>query len=323
MDGRPIDRREILHHLLALTSGLLVTSTACSPGRGDDAPAELPRRKLGRTGVELPILGLGGQHVGNCWTEWAARSLVEAALEEGVRFFDNGQWYRDGKAERWVGAALRGVRKDVFLMTKTYAPETRSAESAKAHLEGSLSRLGTDYLDLWQLHAILNPEDVDRAFGKGGAMEYVLEARATGVVRYVGVTGHVNPATHLRALHHFDQGMAFDTMQLPINPIDFHQASFQREVLPSLVERGIGVLAMKTSASGALIKRDLCTVEECLRYVAALPVSVLVVGMDSVREIRENARILRTRPPMGSVEMQALQERLKPKADLSLEWYKA
>jgi len=215
----------------------------------------------------------------------------------------------------------------VFLMTKTFAPQERSADSARRHLEGSLRRLRTDRLDLWQLHAIASPDDVDRAFAPGGAMEAILQARDEGVVRFVGVTGHARPDAHLRALEHFDRGMRFDTVQMPVNPIDALQQSFQRQVLPSLNARRLGVLAMKTSASGALVKQGICSHAECLRYVLGLDsgrdVDVLIVGMETPEQVRENARVLRELGPLDMQGQLELLGRIGARAALDLEWYKA
>lgn len=315
---------------------------ACAPllGRGQEPAAgagpgppklgePLPRRKLGAAGPEVTVLGLGGSHLAMAADEKAARVLVETALEEGVRFFDNAESYEDGKAERWMGAALKEARKEVFLMTKTLAPDRRNAESARRQLAGSLERLQTDYLDLWQFHSVKTPEDVDLGFREGGALAFMLEMKRQKTVRWIGVTGHARPAANLRALHWWDQGWKFDAMQMPVNPMDFHQSSFQKEVLPELVKRGIGVIAMKTSAHGRLHADGICTVDECQRYVWSLPVSLAVVGMRTPQEVRENAARARAavtadpeRPPMPAAEAEALLERLKPQAKLELEWYK-
>ncbi len=153
-------------------------------------------------------------------------------------------------------------------------------------------------------------------------MEFILEAKARKVVRYVGVTGHGTPEAHRRALEYWDHGLRFDAMQLPINPIDYHQQSFQREVLPELRRRGIGIIAMKTSADGALLRENLCTIEECLRYVWSLPVSVAVVGMERPELVRRDAQLAREFTPMKAEEMDALRARLRSQARLALEWYK-
>ena len=289
--------------------------------KGTLAPSDLPHRRLGRTDEQVPILGLGGHHLGLAGSERAARGLVETALEEGIRFFDTAESYQGGQSERWLGGAIREVRSQVFVMTKTYAPAERSAESARQHLEGSLARLGTDYLDLWQLHSTKSPEDVDRAFRPGGAMEYILRAKEEGIVRHIGVTGHVTPEAHRRALEHWDAGMRFDTLQFPINPIDWHQASFQRAVVDAAVARDIGLIAMKTSADGRLVRDGICSHEECLRYVWSLPVSVAVVGMERPELVRMNAAVARL-APMSEAERAELRDRIAPRAELELEWYK-
>ena len=326
-----MNRREVLQTLAGLVAGLTATSTFDVTTLVDDeaskklkteSPKTLPRRKLGKTGVELPILGVGGFHVG-MHSEKVAKECIDAALEEGVLFFDTAESYQGGTSEVWLGRALKEHRKNVFLMTKTFtAREGRTAESAKKHLGESLERLGTDYLDLWQLHSIRSVEDVEKAFREGGAMEYITEMKKKGVVKHIGVTGHIHPAAHLRALEFFDAGWEFDTMQFPVNPIDFHQQSFQKDLLPEVVKRGIGVLAMKTSAAGRLAKDGICTIEECLRFVVSLPISVAIVGMESADHVRENARILRESKPFTADECDKLLSRIEPRAALELEWYK-
>jgi aryl-alcohol dehydrogenase-like predicted oxidoreductase len=308
-------RRSFAATLLSLLAGWRIRPSQSSS-------ATLPTRPLGRTGLDVTILGLGGHHVAVSGSEANARRLVEAALEEGINFFDTAESYGGGSSEQWLGMALAGVRKSIVLMTKTFAPAERSAESARRHLEGSLSRLRTDYLDLWQLHSVRSVGDVDRAFGPGGAMEFIQEARSQGTVRFIGVTGHVTPAANRRALEYWDRGIKFDVMQMPLNPLDYHQQSFTREVLPMLVDRGIGVIAMKTSADGALLREGLATIDECQRYVWSLPVSLAVVGMERPELVRENARRAREFRAMSEADIEALRSRLEPQARLDLEWYK-
>ena len=306
-------------------AGPAATTKAAVPGRPAKwPPSPLPQRPLGATGVSLPILALGGFHLGACADAAAAQELLRVALDEGVRLLDTAESYQDGRSEAWYGQAIEalGVRDEVFLMTKTYAPKERDRASAERHLHGSLERLRTDRLDLWQLHSIQGPEDVDRAFGDDGAIHFLREMKERGVVRFVGVTGHVNPAAHLRALEWYDRGVTFDVVQLPLNALDAHQLSFQKEVLPRLVERGIGVLAMKTAASGALIKEGVCTPAECHRYAWSLPISVAVVGMETPGQVRENARLAREQGPLDADEAADLLARIAPRADLKLEWYK-
>ncbi|NIM47770.1 MAG: aldo/keto reductase [Gemmatimonadales bacterium] len=316
-----MDRRQFVSTVVGVTAGAMTVRPGTATGARSGS-TELPTRRLGQSDLVLPILSLGGFHVGRAGSEGDARRLVETAVEEGIRLFDNAESYQSGRAERWVGAALEGMRHEVLLMSKTFNLEQRSAESARRHLEGSLERLRTDYLDLWQLHSIRSVEDVDRAFRAGGAMEYILGAKEQGLVRYVGVTGHVTPAAHRRALEYWDRGFKFDAMQLPLNPIDYHQQSFQQEGLPHIVQRGIGVIAMKTSAQAALLRERICTIDECLRYVWSLPIAVAVVGMERPQEVRHNARQAREFTPMSAAELDALRQRIQSQARLQLEWYK-
>lgn len=227
-----MNRKEFLNASLAMSVGLacapLSSSQKSSSSEGSLMPSgrELPRRKLGRTGEKVTMLGLGGYHLGTTASEREACKLVEVALEQGLRFFDNAESYQSGKAERWMGTALKDVRDDVFLMTKTHSPEDRSRESAKRHLEGSLKRLKTDRLDLWQLHSIKGPEDVDRAFAEGGAMEYILEMKDQGVVGLVGVTGHMRPEAHERAIAG-TRACASTACNSPSTPWTFTSAVFR------------------------------------------------------------------------------------------------
>lgn len=325
-----MDRRTFARTAAALLAGLGLPAAGRGAARAEPSAgvrgilpsSPLPTRRLGRTGLEVPILSLGGHHLGRAATEADARRLVETAIEEGVRFFDNAESYHRGRSERWLGAAIRDVRSDVLVMTKTFALADRSAESARRHLEGSLERLGTNYLDVWQLHSTRSAADVDRAFAPGGAMEYIMRAREEGLVRYVGVTGHATPAAHKRALEYWDEGWDFDTFQFPVNPIDYHQRSFQRQVLVDMVARDIGVIAMKTSADGRLLREGICSIEECLRYVWSLPVNVAVVGMETPEIVRHNASLAREFTRMSPDELTRLRERIAPRADLGLEWYK-
>jgi len=290
---------------------------------GDAGNAGIPGRRLGRTGVTLPMLGLGGYHLGQAGSEAGARTMVDAAFDEGIRFFDTAESYQNGTSEQWLGSALAGRRDQVFLMSKSFDFPKRRPELAERHLEGTLKRLRTDRLDLWQLHSVRTVADVDLAFAPGGAFEMMMELKAKGAARFLGVTGHQQPEANLRAIHYWDQGLRFDVMQMPLNPIDYHQQSFQRYVLPELVRRDIGVIAMKTSADGALLREKLCSIDECQRYAWSLPISLAVVGMLSLAQVRENAARARAFSSYSDVERRALLARIAPRAALSLEWYKS
>ena len=296
---------------------------AGTAGSVNAGAATLPSRRLGRTGVTLPMLGLGGYHLGQSGSEAAARTLVDAAFDEGIRFFDTAESYQNGTSEQWLGAALAGRRDQVFVMSKSFDFPRRRPEMAERHLAGTLKRLRTDKLDLWQLHSVRTVGDVDLAFAPGGAFEMMLELKAKGAARFIGVTGHQQPEANLRAIHYWDQGLKFDVMQMPLNPIDYHQQSFQRYVLPELVRRDIGVIAMKTSADGALLREKICSIDECLRYAWSLPISLAVVGMFNPAQVRQNAAHARAFSAYSDTERRALLARISPRAALSLEWYKS
>ena len=274
--------------------------------------ASLPRRKLGRTGVEVSSLCLGGHHLGTLPSVEEAVRLVHEAMDNGIDFFDNAYEYHDGQSELWMGKALEGERrKRAVVMTKV-CTHGRDKRTAMLQLESSLKRLKTDYLDLWQVHEVVYPDDPKNHYAKDGVLEALAQAKKDGKVRLVGFTGHKSPDIHLDMLK---RGFPFDTVQLPLNPLDGTFQSFERKVLPVLQQRGIAALAMKTMVgNGAVVKQGVLTPEECLRYALSLPVASVVSGIDSREVLQQNVRIARSFQPLSAQEMEALRERVKPVA---------
>ncbi len=268
-------------------------------------------RPLGNTGVQVSALCFGGAHWGRIEDDAAAIRLLHEAIDAGVTFLDNAWEYNGGRSEELMGKALQGRRHQVFLMTKVCS-HGRDKQVALHQLEESLSRLKTDYLDLWQIHEVIYDDDPDRHFAPGGAAEALLEAKRQGKVRFIGFTGHKSPAIHLKMLAH---DFPFDTCQLPLNVFDGTYRSFEQEVLPVLAQRGIAPLAMKTlSGNAEPITRGLLTPEEALRYVLSLPVASVVSGIDSPAVLRQNLDIVRRFTPMAAAERSALRARLAPYA---------
>ncbi|MGH7216826.1 MAG: aldo/keto reductase [Nitrospiraceae bacterium] len=266
----------------------------------------LPRRQLGRTGVTLPILGLGGGHLLNTSDEEGGR-VVQEALDAGLTFFDNSWDYANNRSETVMGKALKGHRHEVFLMTKM-CTHGRGKKIGMLHLEQSLRRLGTDHLDLWQIHEVGCDDDPELIFREGGAIEALAEAKKQGKVRFIGFTGHTNPAVHLNVLKY---DFPFDTCQLPLNVFDATYNSFEQQVLPELLRRGIAPIAMKSlCGNGKPIKQGILTAEEAMRYVLSLPVSTLVSGIDSREVLRQNLAIARRFVPMTQEEMVQLRRRV-------------
>jgi aryl-alcohol dehydrogenase-like predicted oxidoreductase len=245
----------------------------------------MPTRPLGRTGVQVSMVGLGGYHIGMHSQETAKR-LVRTAVDHGVTFMDNCWDYNDGKSHVWMGRALGdGYRQRVFLMTKI---DGRTRKAAADQIDQSLRDLRTDMIDLMQIHEVIRPNDAERSFEKDGAMEALLAARQAGKIRFIGFTGHKSPAIHLHMLETAAaHGFTFDTVQMPLNVMDAHFDSFERRVLPALVEKKIGVLGMKPFGSGLFLRSrpfvdGTVAPVECLRYAMSLPTSVVITGCDSL-----------------------------------------
>ncbi len=282
---------------------------------------EVPRRPLGRTGVQVSALGVGGHHLGTARTAEEAIGIVHEALDAGLNFFDNCWEYCNGLAENLLGRGLKGRRDRAFVMTKV-CTHGRGADLAMKMLEQSLRRLGTDHLDLWQIHAVVFDNDPDLIYAKGGVLEALDRAKKQGKTRFVGFTGHADPAIHLRMIQ---MGYPFDTVQMPLNPFDANFFSFEKEVLPEAHRRGMGALGMKPMVGTAAgIKAGVFTAEEMLRYAMSLPVATTISGMDSLDVLRKNLKVARGFQPLGEKEMNDLRARsAKVAADGRYELYKS
>ena len=277
------------------------------------ASSGVPKRRLGKIGVEVSALGLGGFHMGKAGSEEDGVRLVRTAIDEGITFLDNCWDYNDGNSETRMGKALAdGYRQRVFLMTKL---DGRTKKAALDQLHQSLRRLNTDTIDLVQIHEVIRPTDPERCFGPDGCIEALVDARTAGKIRHIGFTGHKHPDIHRSMLatakkHDF----AFDAVQMPLNVLDAHFRSFEHEVLPELTKDDIAVLGMKSCGSGDILKTGAVTPEECLRYSLSLPTSVVISGMDSLEVLRKNLDIVRRFTPLSTDERKQLLARTEPHA---------
>lgn len=264
-------------------------------------------RTLGRTGERVSAIGLGGWHLSlENVDEALAGRIVRTAIDRGITFMDNSWDYNDGASEIRMGKALRdGYRDKVFLMTKI---DGRSRKEATKQLEESLRRLQTDHVDLIQHHEVLRFEDPHRIFdGDEGAHAALLDAQRAGKVRYIGFTGHKDPRIHLHTLEVAAQnGHSFDTVQMPLNVMDAHYRSFEKLVLPVLVQQNVGVLGMKSLANGHIPRSGTVTAIECLHYALNLPTSVVINGMDSMERLEQALHAADTFRAMPPDEVQAL-----------------
>ena len=280
----------------------------------------MPTRPFGRASIPVSILALGGWHLGLSKTDGESTRLVHAAIDGGITFMDNAWDYNKGLSETRMGKALVGRRDRVFLMTKA-CPHGRDARTAMRQLEDSLRRLKTDYLDLWQIHEVIFEDEPAKYFARGGAVEALDRAREQGKVRFVGFTGHKDPALHLQMLAH---DYPWDACQLPLNCFDASFRSFEQQVLPELNRRGIAAIGMKSLGGDARsVTGRVVSPQEAMRYTLSLPLATLVSGIDTMRILRQNLAIAQGFRPMTARQRQALLKRVAPVAgDGRFELYK-
>lgn len=333
------NRREFMAMLAGCTAGLMVPGLLHGKQtiahHSDRLGKLLPLRKLGTFGPPVTIMGLGGDHMGSA-SERDSQAIIEKALEEGVRFFDNAPLYSDGVAEKKYGKFLTPKYRDVsFIMTKTLAT---NKESALKDLDASLSRMKTDYVDLWQVHALQTPETVEDRV-QNGILDAFLEAKEKGKVKHIGFTGHQSYKAHLKMLEEIKKhGVRMNASQMPINPADPHYDSFITNVVPKFVKEGIGILAMKSLAYGRFfggnkgwrrtnvsvkpIIPEVLSVEDALGFVWSLPVTTLISGMENVQQVSQNAAVARKTWNWNQADHQKHIDAVAPFAGPDLEFYK-
>jgi predicted aldo/keto reductase-like oxidoreductase len=304
MESSKIPRREFI-------AGLAAVQVAASLEA--DTSHGMIYRKLGNTGERVSAIGLGGYHIGLPADEQEGIRIIRSAVDRGITFLDNSWDYHDGGSEVRMGKALKdGYRERVFLMTK-YNGRTR--EAAAKQIDESLKRLQVDVIDLIQFHENIRMEDPDRYFAAGGAHEAVMAAKKAGKIRYIGFTGHKDPAVHLRMLDVAAQhNFRFDACQMPLNVLDYHFRSFTHEVVPRLVKDGTAVLGMKPMAFGNVLKAGVATPIECLHYALNLPTSVVINGCDSMERLDQALEAVRTFKPFSPAQLSALVAKTKEAA---------
>jgi uncharacterized protein len=302
------NRREFLHATVAAGAAAGLAESAASAG--DDASKGLPLRTLGKAGVQVSCLALGGWHIGSVKDDKEAIKIMHAAIDEGLTFFDNAWDYHDGHSEEVMGKALSdpAKRKAVFLMTKNCG---RDAKEVRKHLDDSLRRLKTDHLDLVQFHEINYDNDPDWIIERGCLAE-IQKAQNAGQVRFIGFTGHKSPHIHLKMLGEY----AWDTVQMPVNVCDAFYRSFVKQVLPAATRLGTAVLGMKSlgGGHGEFVQKKVCTAEEAHRYALSQPIAALVTGIDSMEVLKQNVATARNFKPLDSQELEALLAKVKPEA---------
>ena len=336
----------MLKSLVGLTAALMTSevlgaaASAAPPPTPSTPPVRdrfgelLPQRKLGRKGPMVTMLGLGGAHVGNMSSDTMAQQTIETAIAGGIRYFDTAAGYAQGRSEIRYGQFLTPkYREAIFLATKT---QSSDAARARRELDQSLSRMKTDYLDLWHMHSLHNRADADRRIDNG-VLDVLLDAKQRGKVRHIGFTGHVTPDSHLHMLARGGaKGDPFTACQMPINVLDPSYHSFILNYVPKALSAGVGVLAMKTLSNGGFFGRtadggkvsgpklipDRLSVAEALYFVWSLPVSVIVSGPDNPGMIQEKIDLARSFQSMDEAQRQALVLRVADLAGPRIESYK-
>jgi len=274
----------------------------------------IPQRSLGKTGVQVSCIGLGGEGILRSYGhEREASAVIHRALELGVNYFESARAYSGSEA--YYGLSLGEKRKEIFLTSKSH---DRTASGAKEHLSVTLKNMKTDYLDLWQVHDVRTGQDLDEIFGPGGAIETFQRARREGLVRFVGITGHQAPAVILRALKMFD----FDTVLMPVNPAEPAYKSFIDSVLPEAVRRGMGIIGMKVLCRGfGLQLPGYHSVDPWIRYALSHDVSTIVIGCETVNQVEQNVTAVIAASPMTDEE-RTVMEKAAARQAMDLMYYK-
>ena len=329
------ERRDFLKQLAMLTGSLIPPVSSLLQPMRDKWGDTLPLRTLGKTKQKVTMLGVGGYHVG--WTtERDAAEVIETAMEGGIRFFDTAESYDDGGSEKRYGKYLVPKYRDqVFIMSKSTAHD---GKTARAHLEGSLKRLNCDYIDLWQVHALSTPADVDARI-ENEVLDVFEKAKSEGKVRHIGFTGHQNPFAHKQMLDKTIDRDIFETIQMPVNVIDAHFHSFIENVLPLALERNFGILAMKTLSDGRFFKEkkaidkiewtsddpvipNYISIQEALYFVWSLPISVLITGAENKEFLQEKIDLARKFSGLSEEDRYQQLLNVSQKAGGKVEYYK-
>ncbi len=313
-------RREFLRKIIAGTSvmGLAPAMLTIDSCKGATPITKLPQRPFGNTGESVGIYSLGAQAtVEQVGMRDRAIEIVNRCIDLGINYIDTSAWYGmdgnssegdhlRGTSERHVGEVMKTRRDEVFLATKTH---DRSYDGAMKHLESSLKNLQTDVIDLWQIHNIAGNEDIDRIFADDGVIKALEQARDEKIVRFLGITGHTDPAPMRELIERFP----FDTVLMALNAADKHYNPFIENLLPHAVEKNMGIIGMKIPARDRIFSHGgIITMKEAMSYTLTLPVSTIIVGIDKIPELEENIRIAREFQPLTEDEMLAIEEKVKP-----------
>jgi uncharacterized protein len=311
----PISRRHFLE-------GAAWSSLAASQATGQevDKRTGMPTRMLGNTGARVSILSFGAGNTG--WTERykdeeAGIGALTRALDLGVSYVDTAAVYGDGLSETWIGKAIKGRRKDLFLATKV---DPRKGDEARRVVEGSLKRLQLDQVDLVHIHALANEDDLAAIEAKDGVLAMLQKLKEEKLTRFIGITAHTRPTVLRAALERHD----FDCTQMALNAARAGYGapgkpgeSFEKLVVPVARRKNMGILAMKVTARNKLTGK--APMEKIIHYPLSLPITAATISMSTVEIIEENVRIAKAFQPLTPSEMEELSGRLAAMHKASLD----
>ena len=263
----------------------------------------MEKRTFGNTDENLPILGFGAQRMVDehgCSEEEALR-MVNYALDNGTKYFDTAWIYSFGKSEERLGKVARERRKEMWIATKVWS---RDGKEARNQLEESLKRLQTSYVDEWRMHNVWSLEELDKLTAPGGALDEAVKARDEGLVRYISISGHTNPQVQIEALERFP----FDSVLCALSVLDHFIFSFAEEFLPVAKAKGVAVIGMKVLGLGALAH----VYDRALRYTMGLPICTVIVGVESMDQLKKNIEVAESYKPLSDEERLQLFREILP-----------
>jgi len=263
----------------------------------------MEQRTFGKTGEKFGILGFGAQRIvdSHGCSEKEAIQIVNYALDHGIRYFDTAWIYSRGQSERRLGKVARRRRKEMWIATKVWA---RSRDEARRQIEESLRRLQTDYVYEWRMHNVWSREELDKITSPGGVLEAAVRARDEGLVRYISISGHTNPRVQIEALARFP----FDSVLCAASVLDHFILSFAEELMPLANSKGVAVVGMKVLGLGGLAH----IYDRALRYTFGLPISLAIVGMESMEQLQRNFAVAEDYKPLSDGERLELFKEVLP-----------
>ncbi len=281
-------RRHLLKSTLAGAAGMSLGTSGCqkqsAPASAERKTRSMPTRRLGRTGHHVTIFSLGGQStIEQPGKEDEAVAIINRAMDLGVNYVDTAERYGRGISESYLGKVMKERRKEIFLATKSH---DYSYDGTMRNCEASLKRLQTDYLDLYQHHAINDVESLDQIVGRDGALRAFEKLHDEGVIRYKGITGH-SPRIMLEGLNRYD----YDCVLISVNPanVNMEHAEDMIQFFSATLERDVGVIGMKVVGRGEVLNRGL-TMKQAFDYTLSFPMATAVIGITELWQLDENVK---------------------------------